>query len=97
MSDLERAIYAAAFVRCFFESNRDKNDEDRVLRAEEEADALVAVRRRARGWGKTESAMSSEKVCGEPFETADPQDPIRCHLPAGHGGPHQGQVSWGAI
>lgn len=35
--------------------------------------------------------------CGALFETADPQDPIRCHLPAGHDGTHEGRVSWGAL
>jgi hypothetical protein len=37
----------------------------------------------------------SPKSCGAPFDTPDPQDPILCHLPGGHAGPHEGSVSWG--
>lgn len=50
LSDLtenERAIYAAAFTRCFFEMFRDKQDEERARLAHDEALALVWFHRRA--------------------------------------------------
>lgn len=46
MTDLENAIHAAAFVRCFYETKH-KSDEDRARLAEKEADALIQIRRRA--------------------------------------------------